>query len=413
MRLARILLLLSLIGIVFTFVKSEQFASGTTKITSLDYSADGKWLAVGQNHALEKVTESNQPYLGELSRSVFVVNAETRRSHELIREPLPLERIGDPEWLRILGQLPSYDGPKLPFSPVQFLPESKKLAVFKFETNSIDAFDLDTKSSEVLCAFPTDSEFTLGWFRVVDDEISVIVEGDDLELSRYLMKEGKLDEQLPLGRPFYSNSVQLSLGPFLPVRMLPHQLKLPSPTYGVSLHPERDELAISSVLQVLLLDFSGEKIDKLYNKMKIGSIAVYQPNGKRMLSVFHNIIRIIDLDKLATVARITHEEKMITALAMLPDSSRFATGDNSGVVRIWDGETGDLVSKIRLGASWMVDWRVPYFLGFVWATVAFLVIGIGSARRGQRQSQNRRDEQSENEVDDSATPDEDADVSKV
>jgi WD40 repeat protein len=383
----RTILLISLIGIVFAFTKSEQFGRSRIKIVSLDFSPDGKKLAVARNHAVEHFDADYQTYLADFSRSIHVLDLASGVSSELLREPIPVDRVGDEEWLRILGQRPDYEHPLLPFSPVQFL-KTGKLAVFDFGTQSVEAFDVDSATRELLVKLqtvPGEKTLTPGWFRVLPDEQSVLVEDSQLDLFRYRIESGALGEPMPLGEPFYMNTQNLSLGPFIDLRILGRLFQTPRPIFGSSCHPQRSELAVATVSQICIVKFDGRIPKRLIAYMKIGSTVQYFPNGKRIVALFHDLMRFYDLEAKKLIAVVTNDEKFMTAFAISPDSTKFATGDNHGVVRIWDADTLKLASVIKLDGTWQLDWRVPYVLGFAWGLIAIITYGFEPFKRKRPQ----------------------------
>ncbi len=374
----RLILLIALIGIVFAFTRSEQFGRSKTKIVSLDFSPDGKKLAIARNHAVEHLDADYETYLADFSRSIHVLDIESGRSKVLLRQPIPMERVGDEEWLRILGQRPDYEKQLLPFSPVQFL-KSGKLAVIDFAEQSVEEFDVETNRCAPLVKLQPATQgrlFTQGWFRVMPDEQSLMLEDSELNLLRYRIQSGELGEQLPLGEPFYMNTQNLSLGPFIDLRILGRIFQTPRPIYGSCRHPQQSELAVATVSQVCIVKFDGRIPKRFIAHMKIGSTVQYFPDGKKMVALFHDLMRFYDMEAKKIIKVVSNEEKFLTAFAISPDSKRFATGDNHGVVRIWDADSLEMTSAVKIDGKWQLDWRVPYVLGFAWGMIAIITYGF-------------------------------------
>lgn len=383
----RSILLIALIGIVFAFAKSEQFGRSRTKIVSLDFSPDGKKLAVARNHAIEHLDADYEMYLADFSRSIHVLDTESGVSKELLRQPIPTEKVGDKEWLRILGQRPDYDKKLLPFSPIQFL-NSGKLAVFDFATQNVEAIDVDSTTREPFVKLQPALKrpsLTPGWFRVLPDEQSIMLEDSQLNLLRYRIESGELGEMRPLGDPFYMNTQNLSLGPFIDLRILGRIFQTPRPIYGSCRHPQQSELAVATISQVCIVKFDGRIPKRFIAHMKIGSTVQYFPDGKKMVALFHDLMRFYDMEAKKMIEVVTNEEKFMTAFAISPDSKKFATGDNHGIVRIWDADTLELASVVKIDATWQLDWRVPYVLGFAWGMIAIVTYGFQPFKRRRPQ----------------------------
>lgn len=374
----RTILLIALIGIIFAFTRSEQFGRSRTKIVSLDFSPDGKKLAVSRNLAVEHLNADYETYLADFTRSIHVLETESGASHELLRQRIPVESVEDEEWLRILGQRPDFERQMLPFSPVQFL-KSGKLAVFDFDTQCVEAIDVESKKREQfvrLLPEPSGKQLTLGWFRVMPDEQSVLVEDSALDLSRYQITNGELGELLPPGDPFYMNTQNLSLGPFVDLRILGRLFLTPRPIYGSCRHPQKSELAVATVSQICIIKFDGRIPKRFIAYMKIGSSVQYFPDGKKIVALFHDLMRFYDMEAKKLIKVVSNDEKFLTAFAISPDGKKFATGDNFGVVRIWDSDSLELASVVKIDATWQLDWRVPYVLGFAWGMIAIITIGF-------------------------------------
>ena len=92
-------------------------------------------------------------------------------------------------------------------------------------------------------------------------------------------------------------------------------------------------------------------------------------------------MRFYDMEAKKMTEVVTNQEKFMTAFAISPDSQKFATGDNHGVVRIWDADNLELVSAVKIDGTWQLDWRVPYILGFAWGLIAIITYGFEPFKR--------------------------------
>ncbi len=367
----RVFLLLSLIGIAFLFTRSEQFGTLESKVVSLDFSPDGKHLGVAMNHALWNYDEEYRKKLSNFSRRVNLIDLESDKKTVIHSELVPVDaEIDYLEWSRILGQRPNYDDEEaglLPFSPIQFFASTNRLAYFNFENDAIETYDIDSGTTKFLITprrKRANKKLTPGWFVIPPDGLSIIVEDEEFEIHRYRLDSDQLEVKLPLGEPFYMDSQNLSLGPFIDLRVL-GGLREPRPIYGASRNPNEQELAVATVLQICFVNFDG-KIPRILmsRRLEVGSTILYSPDGQLMAAIHRDVIRFFS-DKMSIKA-ISNADKFVTAFAFSPDSTRFATGDNDGTIRVWDTKTFDLLSTHSFNLDWRVHWLLPFFAGFSW-----------------------------------------------
>ena len=387
----RVILLLSLIAIAFLFTRSEQLGTLESKVVSLDFSPDGRKIAVAMNHALWKYDDQYKKKLDDFTRRISLIDLETDEYQVVYSEPIPVEGEIDyvEEWLRILVQRPNYDSDLMPYSPVQFLANTNRLAYYNFETGSVETYDIDSGESRFLIKLEHAQgkrELTKGWFIIPPDGLSIFVEDTDLQLHRYGLDTESLEVKLPLGEPFYVNSQNLSWGPFIDLRVLGN-IQQPTPIYGASRNPIGQELAVSTVLQICFVKFDGRIPRRLLShRLEVGSTILYSPDGKLMAAVHRDIIRFFSVDQQKTLKVVNNAERLISAFAVSPDSRYFATGDNYGKIRIWDTKNFELLATHSFNIDWRVHWLVPYGALFAW-----ILYFIATFRTGKKKSKAVKD----------------------
>ena len=366
----RCVFLLSLVAIGFLFSRSEQFGKLESKVVSLDFSANGDWLAVSTNHALWDYDEEYARELSDFARKLHLVNLSDRTVKVFHEEPIPLgedTEISFEEWGRILGQRPNYEMGVLPFSPVQFVGD--QLVFVDFSSNQISGLDIHSSELTHVSSFPASGSWTLGWFLMLDSGDSVIFEDDEFQLHQFSIEDGMVGE-IPMCEPFYVDSQNLSLGGFVDLRML-GEISEPRPIFGASCHPQKNELAVATVLQICFMRFDGSIPRRLMShRLEVGSMIHYSPDGELMAAVHEDIVRFFSSRDRKTKIVITNAEQPITSFAWSPDNRFFATGDNLGTVRVWDVSTFELLASHNLVGDWRVHWFVPYLCGFVWTMLA-------------------------------------------
>src|SRR5205823_2697023 len=90
---------------------------------------------------------------------------------------------------------------------------------------------------------------------------------------------------------------------------------------------------------------------------------VYSPDGKRLAATIwgetdkkNDTVKIWDAQTGRELSSWKPHENGINALAYSPDGSRFATAAAGGQVKVWDGQTAQLVQSMK-GGGYGLDFR--------------------------------------------------------
>lgn len=132
---------------------------------------------------------------------------------------------------------------------------------------------------------------------------------------------------------------------------------------SIAWSPDNQKLSITSIGNlVTIIDAQTGKRTFPHLDSVGGTTTAWSPDGTKLLigSTYQLEINIVDTVEGKTLLTIDSGSKDIRFVAWNIDASKFATASYEGEIRIWDGETGDLVTEILSNQRFISDTDVAW-----------------------------------------------------
>ena len=103
--------------------------------------------------------------------------------------------------------------------------------------------------------------------------------------------------------------------------------------------------AVASSIGLWMYDVhSGEEVALLKDHPSKFAVMAVSPDGRMIASAYENTITLSAIDTNRNVATLSEHAEDVTALLFSPDSKVLASGSADNTIRLWNGDTGQLLS---------------------------------------------------------------------
>ena len=336
--LGGLFMFVTLVAILLTFVKAEGCGRAFVRIGSVEFSPDGKRLAVAKYNA----RDANTPlklYMTDLLCTISVVNVESQRAEKVIEQTTKPGNQG-PAFM-----LFEYAGNCLAFGP-----DENTLLVVEYGGGHVNQYDLTSGQKQSVFVFPVKDALALTLSR----DRTLLATGHPWGVALWNARSGKRLWKIvtpdmpfihtPITAVSFDNRVVATAGSsgvwlwnasdgtsrgFL--RGLTPEFEVESLVYS----PTDDRIAIGLGCEVRVYESGKLRFSKgLTSGQQLIRILAFSPDGQRVAAALGNDVVVLDSftgKQLATM----HRDHYCTSLAYAPDGTMLAVGDDAGQVALW------------------------------------------------------------------------------
>jgi WD40 repeat protein len=364
----------TLVAILLTFLRTEGCGRPFVKIGSVEFSPDGKRLAVAKYNARDAQTPLKL-YLTDVSRTISIVNVETASAERVIEQTVKTGNQGPA--FSIYGYVSNCIG---------FGPCENTLLVTEYGGRRVYQFDLTSGQKRLSAAFP--DEYVNALLLSRDRSLVAIGRSSNVALSD--AKSGKtrqsiIAEDMPfkatpiMAVSFDNRLVATAGGSGVLVWDIAKRSCLGSirglapdkPIRAIVFSPTDGRLAIGLDGEVRVYDSGNIKLSKRLSGGEewLRSIA-FSPDGKTIAAAQGKEVALFDSATGRSLTTLQGDES-ISSLAYSPDGARLAVGDYAGRVALWTPGKNTPPTMIDVPGRAGHPWPYSVIALFLWLFAYF------------------------------------------